>query len=233
MFKQTKWLYKLKKEGKLKLPLKNFKKYINRESYFSSGTQVACFRKNKRVLIKVCPKCIKFYQNFTDFTETINKMSQYFMPVNQILFENEDVIIYEQYYCNKIKAVTPYITMSVVLMSIAMFKSGLIITDIGIHNIGTYHRSVYTYDCHGLLPIGSPLIDYTRMSINLSRYLKKYLPVSSSNILADITQTDNEIRIKTLIDKYFNPLYKEYFNTLSAQKQQIIKDKITSLTINE
>ena len=125
--------------------------------------------------------------------------------------------------------------LSITLLIIAMLKFDKIVTDIGPHNIGVYHRNISIFDCHGLQKVSNIMhMDkwYTRLLINLQKYINiKYL---DSVDLIDRLETlfiNKNINdaIQLLSKEIFDPLYRKFNHLLSEKKKKIINDKLSLL----
>jgi hypothetical protein len=238
MFIKANWLNELYKEGKLNKVLTKYNKLINKSSLLGSGTQVCCFGTNhKRRVIKLCPKKIRFFTepSFISFKDEINSMKPFFTEVLEIIYEDNNVFIYTQNTCHKIKknkAHDPYVIMSVSLLIIAMLKYNKIVTDIGPHNIGVYHRNISIFDCHGLQKVTHIMNIanwYTRLLINLEKYISVDY-IDSINIIDKletlfINKNINEA-IEIISKEIFDVVYRKYSCVLSNKKLSIINDKV-------
>ena len=104
-------------------------------------------------------------------------MKPFFTEILEIIHEDNNIFIYTQNTCHKIKenkSHDPYVIMSIALLIISMLKFDKIVTDIGPHNIGIYHRNICIFDCHGLQKVTYIMnIDnwYNRLLINLEKYI--------------------------------------------------------------
>lgn len=231
MFKKTHWLQELYKEGKLKKILKRFGDELNEDNVLGYGTQVYCFGKKKdKKVLKLVPKKIRFFSepSFKSFKDEINELEPFFIPVLKIIYEDENIFIYSQHVCRKVAVRdysenSPYLIMSIILMIIAMLLKNKIVTDIGPHNIGIYHRNIGIFDCHGLQRIDFNTTWYTRLVINLERYVSHYY---KGNLTEIFLTNDINLIVKTLSRELFDPLYREHYKHLSDKKREIIDSKL-------
>ncbi len=222
MFIKSHWLKELYKNGHLKHVLRVYGKYLNKKSLVGYGTQVCCFKiEDKRIVVKLCPKKIKFFsiKSFTSFKDEINSFNPFFIPVIDILYDDENVFIYRQNICQKINRTTEYITLHVILLVIIMLLRGKIVTDISFNNIGMYHRNVGLFDCHGLVPV-SNITDYNRISRNVFKYLDPYTSTS-------IEKIESLFQDKKKIITYLFKIYNEIFEHIdfSDKKKEILAYK--------
>lgn len=242
MFIKAHWLKELYNEGKLDSVLKKYNKLINKDSLIGTGTQVCCFStKYKRKVIKLCPKKIRFYTEpkFGSFKKEINSMTPFFTDVLDIIYEDDNIFIYTQYACHKIKhskVHDPYVMLSITLLIIAMLKFDKIVTDIGPHNIGVYHRNISIFDCHGLQKVSNIMhMDnwHTRLLINLQKYINFDDLNNDINLidrLEDLLINKNiNGAIELLSKDIFDPLYRKYNSILSDKKRSIINEKLKKL----
>jgi hypothetical protein len=241
MFIKAHWLNELYKEGKLNKVLNKYNKLINKSSLIGSGTQVCCFAtKHKRKVIKLCPKKIRFYteSSFISFKDEINSMVPFFTKVLDIIYEDSNIFIYSQNTCHKIKESKvndPYVIMSISLLIIAMLKFDKIVTDIGPHNIGVYHRNISIFDCHGLQKV-SYIMNmenwYTRLLINLQKYINVDY-IDSVSIIDKLETLFINKNIKGAIEiiskDIFDVVYRKYNHILSKKKLSIINYKVGTL----
>ena len=113
--------------------------------------------------------------------------------------------------------------MSVILLIIAMILKDRIVTDIGPHNMGVYHRNIGIFDCHGLHKIDREKNWYSRLVVNLERYVNFYYKKELTSLFAT---NDINLIITTLSRDLFDPLYRDYHAKLSLKKQFIINNKL-------
>ena len=234
LFSKTHWLNELYKEGKLKRVMRKFRNDINENHVLGYGTQVYCFgTKKDRKVLKLVPKKIRFYNepSFKTFKDEINDLEPFFIPVIKIIYEDENIFIYSQHICHKIKKdadKNPYIVMSILLLVIIMLLKNRIVTDIGPHNIGVYHRNIGIFDCHGLQKIDLTINWYSRLLINLNRYLNHF------NNTCNLTEIFESNDINKIVEKLsrdiFDPIYRNHYNLLSDKKKYIINKKLSIIT---
>lgn len=235
MFKKTHWLQELYQEGKLKKVLHKFKDDLNEDNVLGHGTQVYCFGKKKeRKVLKLVPKKIKFFseETFKSFKEEINELDPFFIPVIKIIYEDDNIFVYSQHICHKVRDYSqnnPYLIMSIILMTIAMILKNKVVTDIGPHNMGIYHRNIGIFDCHGLHRVDFSTIWYNRLVVNLERYVGHYY---KGDLTAIFATNDVSIIVKSLSRDLFDPLYRDNYHKLSKKKQTIIDKKLSFIIKN-
>lgn len=125
--------------------------------------------------------------------------------------------------------------MSIVLLIIAMLKFDKIVTDIGPHNIGVYHRNICIFDCHGLQKVTHIMNIhnwYNRLLINLQKYISVDY-IDYINIIDKLKILFNNKNINEAIilitKEIFDVVYTKYNSVLSDKKLSIINNKVNIL----
>lgn len=235
-------LLKYYKQGNLDDILKRFKKQINKDTFLGAGGDASGFLYNNgKEVLKICMKDICYFRRFPlylnnqgeQFKEHINQLSPYFLPINEILYEDDKVLIYTQNFCKRLdkEKITPEISATVFQMIQFMIKNDALSTDISTQNLGVYKNRLVLFDYHGLHPIlkngNLPAKRWWgRLSRNMTRYMAYiYAP----------DRTDEYVRLmKNFNEKHFKRLYKEgllpkcYLNLL-----RYLMDQKTETSTNE
>ena len=78
----------------------------------------------------------------------------FFVPIEEILYEDENVFIYTQNRCQLLKKdfISPRIVIGVIQMIQFMLRKNILVTDISPHNLGLLKGQVVLFDYHGLHP---------------------------------------------------------------------------------
>ncbi len=210
-------LLKYYKQGKLDDVLKRFKKYINKDEFLGAGGDASGFRYNDgKEVLKICMKDICYFKRNLlyannqgqQFKNHINKLSPYFLPINEILFEDSEVLVYTQNFCKRLEKdrITPEVSATVFQMVRFMICNDALSTDIAPHNLGIYKNRLVLFDYHGLHPIlrngslpGKKW--WGRLIRNLTRYMSYiYAP----------DRIDEYVRLmKNFNEKHYKKIIKE------------------------
>jgi hypothetical protein len=111
------------------------------------------------VIVKIAPKNIRFFKHFgkgdyaaKDFKKYINRLDPFFLPVEEILYEDENVFVYTQQKCKLIKSkrITQDTVAGVFRLVQFMLVNDVLLTDLAPHNLGVFHKQVVVFDYHGL-----------------------------------------------------------------------------------
>src|SRR5438874_2148806 len=135
------------KKGKLDRGLKKFDEHINDQTFLGAGDDASTFIYNDYQVLKITTKESHYFQTFKgnkkgslsqglQFKKHIDNFFPYFLPVEEILFEDKNILIYTQDFCKKIKkkTITRKHVRSIFKMVRLMFDLNQIVTDIGPHN---------------------------------------------------------------------------------------------------
>jgi hypothetical protein len=112
----------------------------------------------KKYVAKVVPKNIRFFKHFghghdaKDFKKYINRLDPYFLPVEEILYEDDNLFVYSQRKCKIIesKRINKKIVIDVLRLVQFMLINDILLTDLAPHNLGVDGNRVVVFDYHGL-----------------------------------------------------------------------------------
>src|SRR5437773_6869787 len=95
------------KKGKLDEILEKFHLHINEQTFLGAGDDASTFLYDENQVLKICTKQSRYFQMFENhghqFQQHIDEFYPYFLPVNEILYEDKNILIYTQDFCKKIK----------------------------------------------------------------------------------------------------------------------------------
>ena len=161
MFKAVE-LNRLFNGGQLDGLLRKFNTQLTMENLIACGGDVTVFKymgkDNKKHVAKIVPKNIRFFDHFgdgnsaKDFKKCINRLDPYFLPVEEILYEDDNVFVYTQRKCKLIesKRITRKVVIDVLRLVQFMFVNDILLTDLAPHNLGIINKHVVVFDYHGL-----------------------------------------------------------------------------------
>lgn len=173
------------KKGQLDNILKKFHQQINDQNFLGAGDDASTFLYNDDQVMKISTKQSRYFQKFkknqgAEFKKHINNFKPYFLPVEDILYEDHNILIYTQKFCPKIKRgkITKKDVLLIFQMVRLMFDENCIITDIGVHNIGidSLNNRPVLFDYHSLQPIiingqMTDDVNWHRLGFNLTLYM--------------------------------------------------------------
>lgn len=157
----------LYKSGKLQPVLHQFKKDINEKTFIGAGVNCSVFSyRRDRQVIKLCPIDIPYFKRYgqvgvhmgltpaQQFKEHINSLGTFFLPIKEILHEDENVFIYTQDRCDRLKKnITPNVVVEFFQVVQFMLKRNILLTDLAPNNIGLLNGHILLFDYHGLHPL--------------------------------------------------------------------------------
>lgn len=207
-FFHCKKLDRLHKEGQLDAMFDLLSKKINRKTWLGSGSEAAAFFYQDQV-IKVCPKSIRYFKeaghlSAETFQNQVNQLQPFLVPINKVLYEDDQVMVYTQDKCQLIKDYdykSPYIVISFLQLIIFMFENNELISDIGPHNLGVLDGHLVVFDYHGLHPI------IRNNKVRKRKWWKR-----------PITNLTNFINYLNYKDEEFPQLYAHFLNMLNYCK---------------
>jgi hypothetical protein len=184
LFKSSE-LIQLHKNGNMDSILKQYSKYITVSNRLGQGGDASVFDYNKNTVLKVCHKKIKYFSNFPeyetshDFASHINQLGPYFLPIEEILYDDPDLMVYTQKKCKILtkKMVDRSNILDIFKTVQFMIKNNTIISDIAPHNWGVIDGKTSLIDYHGLTQfrINNGIIRsahwWQRIARNLVRYM--------------------------------------------------------------
>lgn len=175
----------LYKSGALKEVMSKFKDIMTSKNLAGSGTDAVAFYYNGGTeVFKLCNKKINYFIQFSQnqasqFQQQINSLTPIFLPVEEILYEDDNIFVYTQKVCKILNKdlITPEIVVEIFKMVQFMIINNVILTDLAPHNIGIYDNQVVFFDYHGLRPLklGSGKIKHKKWWKRLFRNLTSYL----------------------------------------------------------
>lgn len=158
----------LYKKGQLQQVLRDFKKDINEKTFVGAGANASVFSyKHDKQVLKLVPINISYFKRYGEigphmglrpaeqFKEHINSLGTYFLPIKDLLYQDDYVFIYTQDRCQKLrKNITPHIVIEFLQFIQYMLKRNIILTDLSSNNIGlTPQGHIILFDYHGLHPL--------------------------------------------------------------------------------
>jgi hypothetical protein len=134
---------------------------INPEHLIASSNDTSVFdyfSNGEKCVAKVVPKNIRFFKHFgqhnnaKDFKKYINRLHPYFLPVEEILFEDENLFVYTQKKCKIITSdrISAKVVIEIFRLVQFMLINDILLTDIAPHNLGLTGKHVVVFDYHGL-----------------------------------------------------------------------------------
>ena len=150
---------------------------ISQKDFLGSGCTATVFRKNDQA-VKVCSRNISYFSNYKgnpqSFKTHINSLSNIFLPINEILYEDNNFFIYTQDLCTPLekKTVNKKITAEFFQLFQLMVQHNCLVSGLSPRNVCFYHGQLFIYDYHGLHPFK------TLQSARLARNLVKYMTLT-------------------------------------------------------
>lgn len=182
IFKSKKLNY-LYKTGQFENILEIFNREINQINFLGAGGDASAFLSDDgETVIKICAKksTSGYFGNFrncyyesnqklkynpfmgnnettlaTYLKEHIDHMCDYFLPIEEILFENDEIFIYRQKFCQPFdkKSCNYEKLIRIFEMVYLMLKRDKVINNISSHNLGLINNDLIIYDYHGMKPM--------------------------------------------------------------------------------
>lgn len=154
-------LAKLYKAGQLDSMIKDLGNIITPSNLIASAndtTVFSCTRNGEKYVCKVTPKNLRFFKHFgkersgKEFKKYINRLDPYFLPVEDILYEDENIFVYTQKKCSVIESsnIDKKVVIEVFRLIQFMLVNNILLTDLAPHNLGILHKKVVIFDYHGL-----------------------------------------------------------------------------------
>lgn len=154
-------LRKLYNEGQLKHVFETLPTIVHPDNLIASANDTSVFKYDKngeKYVVKVAPRNIRFFKHFgknhsaRDFKKYINRLDPFFLPVDEILYEDDNVFVYSQKKCRIIKSknVNRRIVCDIFRLVQFMLVNDILLTDLAPHNLGYLDRHVVVFDYHGL-----------------------------------------------------------------------------------
>ena len=229
------------KKGQLDNIMKKFNQQINEQTFLGAGDDASTFIYDDDQMMKISTKQSRYFIEFKSkkagqFKDHINEFLPYFLPVNEILYEDKNTFIYTQYKCKKIKKenITKKEVMTIYNLVRLMFQRNCIVTDIGPHNIGVnqHYDQPFLFDYHSLQPIFiegkiSSEVNLNRISRNLTQFMAFiYAPHKIEEYMESMKKSE-EKAIKKIEKDHLLPeclivLIKYLINEKKFKKNKII-----------
>lgn len=154
-------LSRLYQHGQMDQFLSHFHSLVNRETLLATGSDVSVFRYDvdgQKKVLKVAPKTLRFFKHFgkhhsgKDFKKYINRLKPYFLPVDEIPYEDENFFVYIQHKCQLIesKRINSKVVIDLFRLIQFMLVNDILLTDLAPHNLGLLKGHVVVFDYHGL-----------------------------------------------------------------------------------
>ena len=240
-------LIRLYKQGLLKPVMNQFKDVMNTKNLAGAGTDATVFfYSEKTQVLKLCPKNINYFAQFgcsqaEQFRKHINMLAPIFLPVDDILYEDDNVFVYTQKACKILsrKSITEEIVFEIFKMVQFMIINNIILTDLAPHNIGIYDQQVVFFDYHGLCPLklSNGQIKHKKWWVRLFRNLTSYLcsiysPSKDSEYSRLIDNVDLIVIEKMKKHGRLPPIYIELLNYVMNYQNEVSLETIALLLQN-
>jgi hypothetical protein len=215
-------LLRLYEYGQLNKMLEQLGSLINPKTFETSGGDVSVFNYNKdgqKYVIKIAPKNIRFFRHFgrgdhsaIDFQKYINRLEPFFVPVEEIMYEDENIFVYTQKKCKVVESsrINKKTVIDVFRLVQFMLINDIILTDLAPHNLGLYQGHVVVFDYHGLHRLTEngaiKEIDWwKRLVRNLTRFICGLYNQRKRPLYSDLMQNCDARVIKKMEDDAFFP----------------------------
>ena len=206
-------LLSLYDDGKLNDVLEQYRRTFRDRNLLGRGGDSSAFRYGEDQVLKICPKSINYFKH-TDhhsaekFKEHINSLSIFFLPIREILHENDDFFIYTQDMCRVLSnsTLSPFVVISVFQIIQYFLKTDILMTDLAPRNVGIRNGLVVLFDYHGLRPLRQFNDSarkngwWTRIVRNLTRFISYlYAPdrASAYGLMMQTCTPDNIAKLKS------------------------------------
>lgn len=222
-------LKKMYKEGQMDHVLRSLGSIINPNNLVASAGDSSVFhyqKNNQKYVVKIVPKNIRFFKHFgkknsaKDFKKYINRLSPYFLPVEDLLYEDKNLFVYSQKECKVIesKKINKKVVIEVLRLIQFMLVNDILLTDLAPHNIGLLNNHVVVFDYHGLHRLTKNGVikreDWWRRLVrNITRYITGLISAHKRAEYSLLMQNCNESVVKKLesdddIPKVFSVMVK-------------------------
>lgn len=229
--------------GKLDHVIKQFGNLINNQTLIANGGDASVFDyHNGESVLKLVPKTIRFFQHFgnkgptsaNEFQKYINHLDPFFLPVDEILYEDDNVFIYTQRKCQLLntKTINTGVVIDVFRLIQFMLLSDILLTDLAPHNLGIYKDHVLVFDYHGLHRLKkNGQIKRTnwwrRLARNLTRFICCIYVPDRRKEFAQLMQNCNSNTIAKFENEPQMPIsFVELLKYLSNQQNRVIIDQV-------
>jgi hypothetical protein len=204
MFK-SKHLKSLHEKGKLNNILKHFGECINKQNFIGAGGDASAFKYNELEVIKVCSKNINYFNYFNKNAKVmkhkIDTLQPYFLPMNDVLYDGKNIIIYTQNICEIVcwDQLTKEMVQNIFKIVLLTIKHDLYI-NMSKHNLAIFDDKLCVFDYHGMKSINWKKKD--NWWNRCMRHLTKYI--------SHIYNCENRNKYNTYMKKYNVKVYKKF-----------------------
>ena len=142
-------------------------------------------------------------QQFKEHINSYSSIRGFLVPIEEILYEDENVFIYTQKRCQLLKkdSISPRIVIGVIQMIQFMLRKNILVTDISPHNLGLLKGQVVLFDYHGLHPFQrrDGTIKRRKWCGRILRNLARYLSyIYAPEKIAEYTQLMQSVDHQTI-----------------------------------
>lgn len=155
-------LLRLYEYGQMNKMFEKLGSLVNLKTLLTTGGDVSVFnyeKEGQKYVIKLAPKNLRFFRHFgrgdhlaTDFQKYINRLEPFFVPVEEIMYEDENFFVYTQKKCKVIESskINKKVAIDVFRLVQFMLINDILLTDLAPHNLGLLNGHVCVFDYHGL-----------------------------------------------------------------------------------
>jgi hypothetical protein len=200
------------RKGRLDVVLRKFRHELNPKTFIGSGGDTCVFSYDDgKSVLKLCTKGIRYFKHFgkrgdaKGFQKHINSLYSFFVPVDEIWYEDDDIFIYKQQRCDIItsKDINKQIVIDVFRLIQFMLINDILLTDLAPHNLGLMNGHVVIFDYHGLHRLKKKgQINrenwWKRIARNLTRFISALYVPNKRQEYANLMQNCNSKVIKKL-----------------------------------
>jgi hypothetical protein len=187
------------------------------------GDDATCFRYTDHEVAKLCSTEIKYFRDTphasaSHFYQLVNSLQPILLPINRVLYEDADVFVYTQPFCEKFnrRQLTKNQLNEIITIEQTLLRRRLRAST-SAHNLGLYQGHVVIFDYHDIRPIEQD--KHWRQAVNkhLFSYLSRYY--SCKNVQEHLPSHCQRF-MKQLIDPSLSPedLLETYDQFLSDNK---------------
>lgn len=192
VFKRSPRLLSLYRNGQLDTLIQQFQEIINQNHYLGGSKCSAFLMPDRKHVFKITIReigyfkkgyCQKFMEQLqTDeknplifFQNHINSLSQYFAPIKDIVYSDQNIFVYIQDYCQSLRVYKrslldgqcfkPEIIIEILKFIQYMIEHDILITEIGIANLGIFKNKPHCpkliiFDYDTIKPLRQTMIRY-------------------------------------------------------------------------
>jgi len=192
--------------------LHQLRKEINTKTLIGSGGDASVFGSaDGRYVIKLCTKKIRYFKHFgkrgqaTEFQKHINGLDPFFVPVEEIMYEDRNIFVYKQKRCDIITSqdIDLQVVVDVFRLVQFMLINDILLTDLAPHNLGLLDGHIVAFDYHGLHRLKKKgqikrANWWKRVARNLTRFICAYCVPDKRKDYAKLMQNCNSSAVKKL-----------------------------------